>query len=139
MDESKLPTEPTKRQLVEAVFAEYDRAAANIGPQLAGLGVSEADHERMLKVNAAQNTLRTCLEATLNKMVPYDIMLLPELALRLASYALSVAPMERQEELVALLVANFADHHQLRVAQGKVISASWSTPGGSEMINFPED
>lgn len=133
---------PAQERLIKAVQREYDRVAGEIMPQLKAAGALGPDPDynyRMLRINAAQNALRTCLESALNRMLPYDGELLVELAIRLASYAISAAPMEDQDYHVAQFMGTFADAHLRRIAEGKVIQSEWQMKDGRSQPNFPRE
>jgi hypothetical protein len=120
---------PSQERLVKTVQAEFERVTRDI----AGRCPPE-----LITINAAQNALRTCIEAVLNKTVPYESSFLVELAVRVASYTISAAPMEDQEILVAQFMSLFADAHLRRISEGKVISSQWQMNDGRTQSNFPE-
>jgi hypothetical protein len=131
--------EKGRKKLVAAVHAEFERVRKEVEPKLLTVGQApEFQNEEIRNIQYAQNVLRTCLEAILFKMLPYSERVLIELALRTASYALSAAPMEDQDQLVSALVRVFADAHQRRMALGIRIDSEWQMKDGREVPNFPE-
>lgn len=118
-----------QKKLVKAVQGEFDRVRRDL---------RDRAPSQLLTINAAQNSLRTCIEAVLNKAVPYESQFLVELALRLASYTISAAPIEDQEVLVAQFVGVFAEAHMRRISEGKIISSEWEMKDGRRQPNFPE-
>jgi hypothetical protein len=65
--------------------------------------------------------------------------MLVELAIRLASYTISAAPIEEQEVLVAKFMSVFADAHMRRISEGKRISSEWQMEDGTVKPNFPDE
>lgn len=114
---------PSQAALVNAVHGEFDRAQAMLADRLAGMPAGQRD------IQIAQNVLRTCLEAVLVKVLPYDHTTLAELAIRMASYAVSAAPIDDQETLMAVVVQTLPEAHRRRVAQGVMISTTWQIGG----------
>ena len=86
---------------------------------------------------AAQNAIRDCMKAVLNECVPIDVQFCGELAIRLASYAISVAPIEDQDNLVALVVMHLRDTHRDRLRAGVVIKSDWEILSGMRR-NIPD-
>lgn len=117
----KRTKENTDRLLVEKVKAS--------GTPLA--------HQNMPEIIAAQNTLRTCMEIVFNECAPYDEWFCAELASRLAAYALSVIPIERQSHWVAIVQDGLPGALAGKLRDGAVIKAKWVT-NGVEHQNVPE-
>ena len=124
---------PTQKKLVHAVRAEFMRLKADI--RMDRLPREVTDEERNLIV--AQNMLRTCLEATLEQMLPYSALTPVDLAIRLASYCLSALPIESQEESLAAFLKILPEAHWPRIQGGIRLATTWDTPGLGERDNFP--
>jgi hypothetical protein len=90
------------------------------------------------KMVAAQNVLKDCITAVVNECVPIDEQFCGELAIRLASYAISIAPVERQEEIARLVAASLPAAHVDRMKRGVVIHSTWMEKDGVERRNMPE-
>lgn len=127
---------PVQQTLVDAVQAEFDRVLADIGPQLDQRPEPQFAQPDYRNIQAAQNALRTCIEALLVKMIPYGETVPIELAIRLASYALSALPIEAQEPAVVAFAEIFPTAHSRRISQGIRLSTTWQTDG-RERANFP--
>lgn len=89
----------------------------------------EFQNPEVRNVQAAQNTLRTCIEAVLKDSAPYSDLTCGELAIRLASYCISAVPLERQDELLSHVIAVLPAAHSKRLAQGIIIQSEWETNG----------
>jgi hypothetical protein len=87
----------------------------------------------------AQNTLRTCVEACLEEMLPYGPASLADLAIRLASYVVSAAKEEDQPALIQTVVGLLPQVHTRRVNEGIRISTTWLGDDGKERSNYRED
>ena len=92
--------------------------------------------EQMPNIIAAQNTLRTCMEVVFNECLPYDEYFLAEMAVRLATYAISAAPIERHQVLAGAVVDGIPPALERRVREGVSIRSKWVT-GGVEHSNIP--
>ena len=130
---------PEQAPLVEAVRAEFDRTAAIVFPKLADRPEPEFRNREIANMQVAQNVLRTCMEAVLQKLIPYSHTTCGDLAIRLASYAMSAAPMEDQEMILAMVLDALPAAHRKRMASGIRISTSWQMRTGDEQPNFPDD
>ena len=129
-----LPMHPHRKRLIQAVKVEYRRIHKELAPQLAAFPDAEVRN-----VNVAQNVLRDCLTVLLHEMLPYSHYAAVELSRRLASYALSVVPLEDLEAVVAAHLEGFADFHMERTAQGTFIPSDWRMDDGREQSNFPKE
>lgn len=127
---------PTQQTLVNAIQAEFDRVLADIGPRLDAHPDPAARKPENRNIQAAQNALRTCIEATYEKLVPYGETIPVELAIRLASYAISVLPAEAQAAATAAFLETFPTAHVRRLTQGIRIDSEWVTEGRVRP-NFP--
>lgn len=85
----------------------------------------------------AQNVLRRCLEAVLDKMLPYTALSCYELAIRLASYSISAAPLEDQDRILAAVLQSLPHAHSKRLASGTIIHNKWAGGGLPEQENVP--
>ncbi len=120
---------PTRYAVRAPIRAEYQRTKTDIDKKGVATG------EPHLKLMAAQNTMRVALETVYEEMMPISNAMVIQMAMALASYALSLSPLEEQEILVARMMEHFADYHQLRTARGTVIKANWQRPDGSVYPN----
>lgn len=127
------------RNLIREVRREFKRCKAELEPQMLGRVDDEPvmANEEMRNIIVAQNVLRPCMEATLEALLPYSHLTSLELAIRLASYALSTAPLEDQDKLVAMFLQVFAESHALRTARGIVIGTEWRVGDGPPVPNMP--
>lgn len=128
--------------LVYQVQREFDRVAADLQERLDKLvadGNGLYANPEVRNVQIAQNTLRTCMEATLQKMMPYTHLTAIELAIRLASYALSTVPMEDQDMVKAQFMESFIPAHDMRMARNVRIDIQWRMEDGRDVPNFPDD
>ncbi|MBB4859676.1 hypothetical protein HNO88_003005 [Novosphingobium chloroacetimidivorans] len=130
----RIRSDPSRIAMIEATQAEYRRLAELLAPHMVRI-----EDPEMRAVNVAQNVLRDAVTVVMNEMIPYTHTTVLELAFRLASYALSAAPLEDQDEIVAAFVSNFADVHLQRTSQGQVITSEWRMHDGREMPNFPKE
>lgn len=133
---------PEDRDLIREVKRKFRRVKAELEPRLLAEakepGKAHLEMEDMRNVLVAQNVLRPCLEATLDAMMPVSHLTCLELAIRLASYAISVAPMEDQDKMVELVIAGLPNAHTQRLAQGVVIRTEWKDgEDGPLKPNFP--
>lgn len=130
-------TDATFKALIAAVQDHFDAVEIDLGPAMdtrPELGFADPEQRG---IQFAQNTLRPCIEATLDRLVPYTQMTCVELAVRLASYALSAAPAEDQDVIVRGFVDGFPSAHRHRLATGIRLETGWVTQG-RERPNFPK-
>lgn len=128
--------------LIHQVQREFDRVQADLQARLDKLvadGNTLYDNPEIRNIQIAQNTLRTCMEATLQKMMPYTHITAIELAIRLASYALSTVPMEDQDMVKAQFMESFIPAHDMRMARNVRIDTQWRMEDGRDVPNFPDD
>lgn len=125
-----------QRDLIKAVSAEYRRNHASLTPRLAAHPHPAMRDPAQQAMQVAQNTLRTCMEATLQQMGPYTPETCASLAIRLASYALSAAPLEDQDFLLAHVLQHLGPEHMRRVDQGIAIKVDWEMVDGSVRPNI---
>lgn len=85
----------------------------------------------------AQNVLRDCISVVFNECMPINEAFCAEMAIRLASYAISVVPAERQEAVAHVVAASLPGAHVDRMKQGVGIHSTWVTDG-VEHTNVPE-
>lgn len=121
--------EAKNRDLVRAVKRDIARIRREIEPRLAGRLEPEFADPEIRFIQAAQNTLRTRLEATLQEAGQFSTVTPVELAIRLASYAISVLPLEEQDHALAMVTATLPLAHSKRLANGVIIQADWQTNG----------
>lgn len=95
------------------------------------------DDGRTLSMMTAQNTLRVCMEVVLNESLPYDQLFCAELAVRLAAYAITVAPIEDHDALVRAVQGALPGAVETKRREGAIIRTSWMTDG-AERPNVPD-
>lgn len=117
------------RDLVRAVKAAIAHNAKAMAPALDARPEPQFRHPEYRYVQVAQNTLRTCLEATLQQGMPYSEMTCIELAVRLASYAVSALPLESQDAALKMVIDTLPSAHSQRLAAGIIISTEWEANG----------
>lgn len=135
MVESVNPLSNEQRAIIISVQADFDSVAEKIAAQLAkqpfhdegGRTIEPGSEE--FKCVVAQNVLRTCIEATLERMLPYSMATPVELGLRLASYCVSALPLEAQPGAVSEFLRVFEKAHAERMRQGIHLSTGWVNPG----------
>lgn len=115
--------------LIRAVKADLARTQAELAPVLANHPNPAFQVPEAQFIQAAQNTLRTCMEATLQAAGDYSDRTCIELAIRLASYAISALPLECQDEALDAVVRSLPAAHSLRLANGIIIQTVWETHG----------
>ena len=132
------PLHKTQRDVVKAVKALFARNKAELEPRLHAAVQQDASYAipEVRNVQVAQNTLRTCLEAVLDECAPHTQLTCGELAIRLASYALSAAPLEDQDQLMAWVIDRLPAAHLNRLAKGVIIKTGWRI-NGIEHENVP--
>lgn len=123
----------SQKRVIRAVQNEFFRIDQDI--RMDQLGPNVSAEERNLIV--AQNTLRTCIEAVLERLLPYSEATPLDLGVRLASYCLSALPVESQEGAVEALAQVLRAAHPQRLASGIRLSTTWDMPGQGERDNFP--
>ena len=101
---------------------------------LAPLVAAEAErvnhhHPDTLNIMAAQNALRACMEVVLNECLPYDRRFLGEIGVRLAAYAVTAAPIQDHEALIAAIADALPGAVAEKVRQGAVIRSDWLQDG----------
>lgn len=119
----------TQAVVIRSVKAALKHAIATLNPVMDARPEPEFRDPDIRFVQAAQNTLRTCLEATLQTATPYGDRTCIELAIRLASYAISALPLERQDEALQAVTRSLPEAHSSRLAKGIIIQTEWETHG----------
>ena len=122
---------PKARDLIREVHREFRRLKAEAEPELlAQAQQPDKRHlvnEEMRNLIVAERVLRPCLEAVLDDLLPYSHLTAMELAIRLASLALSTGPLADQGKLVDLFLQGFPNAHDVRLAIGQVVATEWQT------------
>lgn len=134
-----------QRAIIISVQADYDRVAEGIAERMSREPlIDQATRQAVepgdekFKCIAAQNVLRTCLEATLERMLPYALTTPVELGIRLASYCVSALPLDVQPGAVEEFCRVFAATHAERVAGGTHLQTTWYRSGqDGEEENVP--
>lgn len=118
----------------KAIRRIFRKMAKEAGEQTAALALSLPEHKRETAVKAviAQNVLRVCLEVVYEECTPFEEDLCGELAVRMASYAISIAPIERQETILEAVVSSLPPMHARRLRDGIMLTSSWQTPFGEQ-------
>lgn len=129
----------TRDALIAAIQAHFETVKAELWPRLDASPDPAFQNEEIRHIQVAQNVLRTCMEATLEKMLPYTHTTSVELAIRLASYALSIVPMEDQDYVMAGFMQTFPLAHEKRMAGGVRITTNWQFADGRSQRNFPDN
>jgi hypothetical protein len=120
---------PKTKRLIQATRIEAARVRLDIKDKLPA---ETADH--IAAVLIAQNTIRPCLEATLKELTPFGVLLLGELAIRLASYAISAAPADIQGDLLQAVMNGLPDAHALRMSKGIALRSVWDVEDAGPAI-----
>jgi hypothetical protein len=105
--------------------------AAAVRHNLSPLAAIEA-----LKINVAQNTMRTCAEVVLEQCLPCSQSVFLELAVRMACYFVSALPLEEQEQAMLLVQKGLLPKLADMQAAGHVIHTDWTGPGGAAEPNI---
>lgn len=93
--------------------------------------------EQTENIMRAQNTLRVCMEVVFNECLPYDDVFCGEMAVRLAAYAISAVPIERQPDLLKAVLQGLPVGLAEKLRQGAILHTVWEQ-GGVEHPNVPE-
>lgn len=112
------------RRIFEKVRSGTDPLVVAKAQKMGGL-----THPKMPEIIAAQNTLRLCMEVVLNECLPYDDFFCGELSVRLAAYAISVVPIERQSALLAAVQKALPETLANKLREGAFIKSTWITDG----------
>lgn len=118
-----MATSPEQQAVIDAVGALFDMLQADIEAQHKEL--QEALPEVAQQANVLQNVLRTALTAALNKCAPFSTELLGEMAVRLASYMISAAPLPMQEDLMVRVLGALPEAHGRRLKAGIMLRGLW--------------
>lgn len=124
----------------KAIRRIFRKTAEEAGPQAAQLAASLPERQRATAIKAivAQNALRVCLEVVYEECMPFDENLCGEIAVRMASYAISMAPIERQEALLEAVMGALPGAHARRLKDRITLLSTWETPHG-EQPNAPKE
>lgn len=121
MSGSKTKLQPQKKRLIAAFKAEFHRCATELKDHPDYKILSREDRGRI----TAQNALRVCLEAAFEQMLPFGEVTPIDMAIRLASYCLSVLPVDRQVYGLTDVLKTLPDAHQHRMEAGVRIRSTW--------------
>lgn len=124
----------TQKDTIKAVKALMRHTRTELLPRL--MLAAEYQDPEVRNIQIAQNTLRTCMEAVISEIVPFSVITPAELAVRLASYAISIAPLENQDQIMDQVLATLPAAHSNRLFHGIIIQTGWST-NGLEHENVP--
>lgn len=128
---------PTTAAVIKAVRTDLRKGKSDVDRLLAGRTEPEFQDPDVRFAQAAQNTLRTCLEATFDEAGGFSGGLCVELAIRLASYAISALPLEEQHNALELVLRSLPSAHKARLSKGVVIRVDWMK-NGQVSPNLPE-
>lgn len=125
----------------KAEHTAFAKTFQKIRRDIAPLVKAEADRLNFhrpdtLNLMAAQNTGRFALEVILNECLPYDRHFLAEIGVRLAAYAVTAAPIQDHDALIASIQNALPRAVSEKVAQGAVIRSTWEQDG-VERPNIP--
>ena len=129
-----MPINNADRAAIRKIFRKVHR-------DVAPLVEAEANrlnhhHPDTLKTMVAQNTLRMCMETVLGECLPYDAHFLAEIAVRLAAYAITAAPIQGHDKLVCAVADALPHAVQQKVSAGATIGTVWEQDG-VERSNIP--
>lgn len=116
-----------------AARARFIAIRDQLGPQMARRAEAEPDFRdpEICNLQVAQNVLRECMEAILKEMIPFTSVTSAELAIRMASYAVSISPLEEQPEVMRAVLHSLPVAHRSRLNKGVMIRSQWYMPAGS--------
>lgn len=125
----------------KAEHTSFAKTFLKIRRDIAPLVKAEADRlnfhrEDTLNLMAAQNAGRFAMEVILRECLPYDRVFLAELGVRLAAYAVTAAPIQDHDTLIASIQNALPRAVAEKVAQGAVIRSTWEQDG-VERPNIP--
>ncbi|MDR6954192.1 hypothetical protein J2X65_003560 [Ancylobacter sp. 3268] len=120
----------------EAVGAFFERVKVETDRRLAA-SKQRGVPPQMAKVAAAQNALRGCMEVVFDHCLPYDQLFVMEMAIRLASYAISSAPIEAHKKMCELVAEALPGALERRVREGIAMHTQWGTGPGDASPNIP--
>ncbi len=83
-------------------------------------------------VIVAQNVLRIAMEVVIDESTPFDLSFCGELAIRLATYAISAAPIEDQARLVESVQKSLPAALERYVREGFALRTDWVHPGSDQ-------
>lgn len=127
---------PTVEAAVNAVQALFDHSAEILGPQMDARPEAAFRDPEVRNVQVTQNVMRLCLEAVFQRLHPFTVATPVELAVRLASYAISALPIEEQELALDNVVGTLPEAHAQRIRQGIALETTWVVDG-EERANRP--
>ncbi|GGB21299.1 hypothetical protein GCM10011380_08580 [Sphingomonas metalli] len=111
----------TKSRLIDALYAECMRIRRN---GEAHISQEPTDRQKAL---VAQGVLSTCMQAVTTDAMPFGTAFPIELAVRLASYGISLLPADQQDAGIREVLEQLPEAHRRRMAQGVCIKAEWGT------------
>jgi hypothetical protein len=112
------------RRIFAKIREDTDRLTA---AKVSSSGVKS--HPDIDKIIAAQNTLRKCMEVVFEECMPYDEIFCGEMAVRLATYAISAVPIERHGLVLNAVIEGLPAALARRVRDGIAIRTEWETDG----------
>jgi hypothetical protein len=124
--------DPRETEVHRAARARFAAIKDQLVPKMAARAANEPAfaNPEVMNLQVAQNVLRECLEAVLKEMIPFSALTAGELAIRLASYAISVAPLDEQAEVMRWVLPTLPVAHASRLNRGIMIQSSWYMPAG---------
>ncbi|CDX26944.1 hypothetical protein MPL3356_60629 [Mesorhizobium plurifarium] len=119
-----MPITNQQRRVLKQML-EKEREGIERGHRQHGVEVPE----QIVKAIIAENFVRASLEVVVEELIPFNLRFIGELAIRISSLVISAAPIEKQEELIAIVGQSLKAAHFPRVADGQVIRTKWETAG----------
>jgi hypothetical protein len=102
-----------------------EKVKANVAAPLAKEAAKGGYTESQLKAAVAQNAMASLITCVFGQFTPFDEEFSFSMAVRLASYAISTAPLDRQGELASHFGRIFEKEHARRIAAGIMIPTQW--------------
>lgn len=117
------------QDLIAAVKGCMALSTKEMAPKLDAAGITDPDSRA---ANVLQNVMRLALEAGLNECLGFTTALPMDMAVRLASYALSALPMDMQADATLWVIETLPTVHAHRMQHGTAIATQWaSDPTGT--------
>lgn len=113
-------------QEIRVIKKMLARTREKTDPLAAKVGANHPDQKSAI---AAQNVLRDCMTVIMNECAPFTDALPIDVAVRMASYAISVLPIEQQETALNSVLILLPEAHARRMRQGIHIDTDWVTDG----------
>lgn len=122
-----MPITNQQRRVLRQIF-DKEREGIERGHRQGGVQVPES----IIQAIVAENFVRNALEIAVEASIPFNMRFLAEFVIRISSLIVSAAPIEKQEELIAILSQSLKAAHFPRVADGQIIKINWESGGRTE-------